>query len=212
MSSKIEELINGFENYSNGELICYDISLDININVILSLFICDEKNSLAAAVACAASLNPIEALEKSLEELLLTYKFVCDLCAKESCDFNDFGEIIKLDDHVKFYSQHENRHVFDYMLQSEEIVKFDTLVDYSTDTKENNIAFICKELEKYDYTFLYKDITKTEINKIGLKVVKVIIPELENINVSYRCRTLGGERLKKYYKADNYYNIPHPFP
>jgi hypothetical protein len=55
------------------------------------------------------------------------------------------------------------------------------------------------------------DLTTDEIRENGFCLVKVIIPELQAIDVSYKARFLGSVRLKKFLKGlKNINRYPHP--
>jgi len=76
-------------------------------------------------------------------------------------------------------------------------------------------------LKKHKLEMAFVDVTTPEINKIGFKVVKVIIPELQPLYLDENFKYLGGKRLysmskilgytKNETKEEDLNKIPHPF-
>ena len=69
---------------------------------------------------------------------------------------------------------------------------------------------------------IVKDLTTSDVNQLGFSVVKVIIPELQQIEADYNFRYLNCKRTREVPKklgygdlAENskmYNRAPHPFP
>lgn len=197
----------------------YIVKLDSDMNVysILTMFVNNKDGAVGLSVACASDLNPEKALFKSLEELILTNSFMYTILEDEyDGKYPDFQEsdILRLDDHLKYYLNPSSNKVLNFMIDNKECINLSDLQNNSSGNMFSDMNFCINELKKVNIDTLVVDITKEEIDNIGLKVVKVLTPGLANLDVSFRARNLGGARIKNYLETSKF-NInenPHPFP
>lgn len=82
----------------------------------------------------------------------------------------------------------------------------------------DDLEYCVDILKKNNLNLYVKDITSTDIHRLGFTVVKVIIPDLQQIEADFNYRFLNCERLDKvpiklgYKKNVSINNNPHPFP
>jgi ribosomal protein S12 methylthiotransferase accessory factor len=87
---------------------------------------------------------------------------------------------------------------------------------------DDQIAALCARLAAHGASAYAVDVTAPDIAAAGLRVAKVVVPELQPLDVAYEGRFLGGRRL---YRAayelglrsapltfDELNPYPHPFP
>lgn len=83
---------------------------------------------------------------------------------------------------------------------------------------KTKLDFLANDLKRKKYEACYVELTTPEIKKIGLRCVRVVIPELQPLHLDESIPCFGGKRLKEvplklgYKPAEELNKEPHPFP
>lgn len=109
----------------------------------------------------------------------------------------------------------------DFLLKNDKVKDVKSLKNPSSHNFAQDLKYVLRIFEKKGIEVAFADVTTPDINDMGFKVVKVIIPELQPMSQYERYRYLGGERLYKVPKIlgykdketteDELNRIPHPF-
>ncbi len=134
----------------------------------------------------------------------------------------DFSDLDSFDDHILFYASEEHARHADFLDGSQDERAVADVRPLEGVTVEVQIASLCERLAASGATAYAVDVTAPDIAAAGLRVAKVVAPELQPLDVAYDGRFLGGRRL---YRAafelglvdapltfDELNPYPHPFP
>lgn len=177
---------------------------DIDIPVYMSLIWRKYKNKLHYGIGASANFDSDQAILKSLEECLFTYFY-----SKNILDLRqDNPDKIKtLYEHFLYYQDPELFQLLIPQTKSIEYVR-------STTT----LSRLLKELDKNNLRIFYKDLTTTDVRNVGIKVVKVVIPGMIDLNKTHRLIRKGARRFKDVpiklglKNKIIFSDLPHPFP
>ena len=110
----------------------------------------------------------------------------------------------------------------DFLDGSVELRAVDEVSPLEGTTVDDQIAALCERLAASGITAYAVDVTAPDIAAAGLRVAKVVAPELQPLDVAYDGRFLGGRRLYDAAFArglaaapatlDQLNPYPHPFP
>jgi ribosomal protein S12 methylthiotransferase accessory factor len=133
-----------------------------------------------------------------------------------------FDDIDGFDDHVAFYGDESNVRYADFLDASDVSRATSDVPRLAASSVEAEIAALCARLAACGAHAYAVDITAPDVAAAGLRVARVVVPELQPLDVAYAGRFLGGTRL---YRAafelglrsspmtyDDLNPYPHPFP
>ena len=181
----------------------YKLYSDINIPIYLSIIYKIENHKTHYGIGACASFDSDYAINKSLKECLFTYFYslnIMDVREKNP------QKIKTLYEHFLYY-QGEN---FKELLFNSNIINY----------QKESLSFneLLASLKKLNLNVYYKELTTDDIKNTGIKVVKVIVPGLIDLNKSHVYPRLGANRffivpqkLKLKYN-ERLTEMPHPFP
>ena len=204
-------------------LFCSNITTDIGIPAVVAVMVSQAAGWPAAVVATAADLDPERAITRALQELSANHLYV------RGCFANPYHpvpraphEIINQEDHGLFYCSPERLPALHTILRPRSMQRPQDLPSQrSTDTKKN-VETCIERLNAVGLEVIAVELTTSDIDELGLKVFKVLVPGTQPIDFGMQWRHIGGHRL---YEAPvrmgyretpptphelNYF--PHPFP
>jgi ribosomal protein S12 methylthiotransferase accessory factor len=200
-----------------------NITMEHGIPTILSVLQAKSPESPALVFAASADLDPDRALRKCLEELAHTRRHAQNLTSSLPPLVPDrhFQNINSLDRHLRMYCNHDNSWLSEFVFASQREVDFQAIGRLATGTPEKDLQILVDRLTSLDYRVFLADITTADIDGIGLKVVRAIIPGFHPLFMGHRFRALGGSRLWEIPQKLGYEGIdpesgdnaaPHPYP
>lgn len=181
----------------------YKLFSDINIPIFLGFVWSKKGNRLHYGIGACAALSSEKAIEKTLKECLFTYfysKNISDLKPKNK------NSIRTLYEHYLFY---QDRKFFKLLPNSKR---------QNYKAERYSIDFLMNELKKNGLEVYYKELTTSDVKVSNIKVFKVIVPGLIDLNKSHLLKREGASRFwdvprKLGLKTrKNLSNMPHPFP
>lgn len=223
LDEESQSLIEELSNYGIEVCINY-ITNDIQIPVFLTILYDTTNNPHRPAVALGAgtNLDKEKALKNSLEEAALTWIATKRLLKIKGTNYSKSlfpnEQIESADDHVLLYSKHEMKYALDFLYNAPSI-SYSDIKSQSDDC--HIILNKCLNLLKENLLEVcYVDITPPYIDELGLKVGKILIPELVpfqftniyqclNANRIYQVPIKIGMRSTVKCKLNI---MPHPFP
>lgn len=224
----IVELSEMFKRYGL-ELYVYDITTDIPIPSILSILV-DRSGEGPTVIADAATdmdpedaiITSIEAAQQARPWLRNEMFHLCDTCNCEVLEkvqpeywlsTNLYRGLL--------WARRDMISNIDFLLGNQKRKRVESFENLSSRDAERNLRTILKMFEEKNMEVAYVDITTPDVNELGFKVVRVIIPELQPLHGDERFKYLGGRRLYEVPKLlgyrstesteDELNQIPHPF-
>lgn len=181
----------------------YKLYSDIKVPTYLCFIFNGEGKKLHYGIGASTNLDSNKAIDKALKECLFTYYYSLNIMDLRK---NNPDEISTLYEHFLYYQGE----LFEELLFESEKVKY-TRELYTFDE-------VKKDLKSNGLEIYYKDLTTEDIRLTNLKVVKVIVPGLIDLNKTHKMQRLAAKRFddvpnKIGINAKNGLSKqPHPFP
>jgi ribosomal protein S12 methylthiotransferase accessory factor len=179
------------------ELYAVVLTLDIPVPVILVVMTrCDSPPW--TVVASGADLSPRKALVLALEEACLALIGIGRSVAvagdyQPAADYND---IITLPLHGLAHALDPRlRCSIAFLTQPTEAVKLHEMRDLSTGNPLVDLRTVLNEIRPLVADVVAVDLTTTDIDEVGFKVARVVVPDLQPMDIDHRYPHLGGRRL-----------------
>jgi len=196
LSSKNRNLIQRFQQ-AGRDIFILNITMDTGIPSVLAIQYSGQKVLPALTTSAAVALNPEEAIEKSLEELILTdtymKKLITDIPVRMS--LQDYYASNDKEDHMRYWCQQEHAHQADFLTASEKTMDFSELPCFSSTNNAETLKILVDQIHAAGYRVLVSNLTTEDIDSLGLSVVRVVIPGFQPLCMGYHQRVLGGKRL-----------------
>ncbi len=200
-----------------------DISNETCIPGVMAVATNASPHAVPIVVAASVSLDPEEAVRKSLEELAHTeryayqIKFELDRLAWDPEFDNVLGQV----HHVNFWMNPAVTQHAEFLYGSEKEINFEEMKNFSRGSPTEDLQTLISVIQKSGYEVIVKDITSTDIASLGMHAIRAIIPGYHPLFMGYHKRVLGGKRLwsipqklgfKGLNPREGDYPFPHPFP
>lgn len=201
-----------------------DLSAFLDIPTMLAVVRGRPFDSVALGVGAAGGTTAGEAWRKALAEAFSVRAWARGLqLTRPVRRFRpDFADIEAFSDHIHFYADHSRAGGADFLDSSALAKDIAGVKPLEGDNVCEWIQAITGRLTARAASAYAVDITAPDVRQAGLRVVKVVAPELCALDVSHRWRFLGGTRL---YRAAWELGLreeplapadvnpyPHPFP
>lgn len=204
----IDTLNGGNKNFVNKIIEKYKVKIyklysDIKVPTYLCFIWNGEGKKIHYGIGASASLDSDKAINKALRECLFTYYYslnIMDL-KKDNTD-----EIRTLYEHFLYYQGE----LFEELVFKSEKIKYKNEKYTYEDLKEN--------LNNQGLEVYYKELTTADVKQTGLKVVKVVVPGLIDLNKTHSMQRLAAKRFEEVPKKLGMQTMkglskqPHPFP
>jgi ribosomal protein S12 methylthiotransferase accessory factor len=176
------------------------------------------------AVGAAAAPRVADAWQDALGEAFAVRAWARAMAHEgQTTEFaGDFSDLDGFDDHILFYGREENARHVDFLDGSDDERSVADVPPLEGAGVDDQIRALCARLAARGASAYAVDVTAPDIAAAGLRVAKVVVPELQPLDVAYDGRFLGGRRL---YRAayelglrsepltfDELNPYPHPFP
>lgn len=183
-------------------------------------------DSAVLAVGAGAGVTMRTAVRKALVEAYQTRTWA----RAEQRMRPDFGEgaqpleqlITSFDDHVRLYAGPGPSAWAEFLSAATQTRPIDDVPELPSDRPLNGIRAIVHRLRERDVDVYAVDATSPDVRDAGLAVMKVLSPQLRALDVGYRFRQLGGQRVLAARRlagldasdltAGELNPHPHPFP
>jgi ribosomal protein S12 methylthiotransferase accessory factor len=100
-----------------------------------------------------------------------------------------------LADHVDFYAFGGREAALQFLSSSQVRISLDTLPNYEMPAPGQQLARCVTVMRELGLDLIAIDLTQDVATDVGLKVVKVLVPQLIPISFGHQRRCLGGSRL-----------------
>lgn len=194
----------------------YDVDIrvfisDANIPTIISQLNGRGQSTVRHVIAAATCLDPSDAIQKSLEELSLMERFIQ---GRKNSGQTSSG-VDSLHDHVLYWLE-ETHTLPNFLSANTDQVSLNDLPLHKTDEDQKDLENLVKTISTSGYQVYIADITLEDIESLGMKVIRAIVPGYLPLNKRASCRPLGAARLVKEkkrwnIKEEHINTLPHPF-
>lgn len=209
--------------FAGYEIKILDITKDNSVCTILTACLGSKDGPVPLAVAAASSLDPEEAIAKSLEELAHTERFAFQIKEEipEIDADDDYKNVNSQISHVNYWCIKENRSKADFLFASTKTIDFNDLPNHATGDLGKDLKKISDLVYETGHEVILCDLTTDDLDPLGISVVRAIIPGYNPLAMGFAVRSKGGERLWTVPQKLGYPGInretgdnpyPHPFP
>jgi len=203
MSHQLKTILKSVENNYQVKVIISSYKSDFQIPVVSILLIGDKIPYFTFGSAADFSIK--KAIIKALQESLLIREELKNLRIS-SFKYKDLNKIQNLYQHAEFYAININQGIFDFLINSPVInYKEYKKNEFSYKNTIDKLTYLKDSCEKTKKDVFFIDLSLDIVKKVGLRVVRVLIPRLQSLNSEYNCRYLGNPRIHTFSNKD-----PHP--
>lgn len=222
LSKRNIDLINRFLEVGY-EIHLMDISNESTIPGIMAVATGKNTDFLPLVVSASVALSPEEAVQKALEELAHTERYAYQIKNElpRLSVHKEFDNVLGQVHHVNFWVNPDVQKHAAFLYASDSWIDFEELPDHSKTTPTDEMNHLVGVLRQTGYEVLITDITTSDVQSLGMKVIRAIIPGYHPLFMGYHKRPLGGNRLWEIpqklgfdgiQKETGDYAFPHPFP
>lgn len=184
-----------WERYQRGskdlEYVFFDATTDLGVPTIYGLQICKTNQRVTTLVSCSATLNPIEAITKVIRDMAACrIAFRNPRAVPES--FEEFKDIF---DGATYMARAENASAFDFLLKSGRTRSLSEISNLEMTDDRQALHMILDRFRSRNMDVYAVDLTTDEALRVGMKVVRVVIPRLQPLSFHYLARFLGHPRI-----------------
>jgi len=170
-----------------------DVSTDVPIIVLMCVLIDCYRLRPMPIFGSAAGFDAEHVALKALLEAAALHR--CLSRARSPRRLNRPDDVRFLADHVDFYAFGNREAALQFLTRSQVPISLDELPNYETSTPEQQLARCIATMRELGLDLIAIDLTRDVAADVGLKVVKVLIPQLIPISFGHQRRCLGGSRL-----------------
>ena len=200
----------------------FHITLDVCVPSVLSVLQGTTSERPALVFAASTSLDPEQAVRKSLEELAHTARMCVQLKAERpTFDIGIWDEIRTQEDHVRLYCDRNKIQLAEFLFSSNKDVDLNEIECLATGDVEKDLGVLVQQVHALWNRVLVTDLTTSDMRDLGLRVVRAVIPGFHPLFVGHQNRALGGPRLWTVPQKVGHTGItresgdnpaPHPYP
>jgi len=152
------------------------------------------RASLAVGAGCAAQVH--DAWLKALSESFGVYRWLGLTAATEPQRVAPEPENVRtFEDHMLYYATSERASLAAFLEASPVCTPVREVPPLEGETPREQIATVVARLARHDISAYAVDVTSPDVQSIGLRVARVLAPELCALDVWHAARFLGGSRL-----------------
>jgi ribosomal protein S12 methylthiotransferase accessory factor len=178
----------------------FDATTDIGIPTVYAVQLLDGHPSVAQYVNCACGFSAAEACAKTIREAAPA-RPVLRLVDDVPADSQDFRSLY---DGAHHLGKPAFRQAFDFLLQSPRRRPLaEVEIDAPAD-EAGRVRYLVERFRAMDMEVVIVDLTSDELRRLGLWVVRAVIPELMPMSSVQRGRFLGTPRLYEYPRKAGY--------
>ena len=201
-----------------------DLSCFWKIPTVLAVVRGSEPATAALGVGASSAATIQEAVRKALDEGCRVQAWATELMSSvPGREFApDCSDVCDFDDHVHYYADRERARAADFLDASSDLRDVGEIEPLRAEPVRPLIEAVTDRLRAHGSSAYVVDVTTQDVQAAGLKVARVVAPELCPLDADHRTRFLGGRRL---YEAPVELGLtsrprgsadlnpyPHPFP
>ena len=222
LSSANQDLVQRFTKAGHA-ITLLNITMDLGVPTVLALARGAAPEAPGLVAAAAASLDPEQAVRKSLEELEHTRAYCQKIKNEQPCLAADpnHGNVVDQESHLNFWCDSTNLPHAAFLFASPERQAFADLANLATGDPGRDLAVLVERVRAVHHQVLLCDLTTPDVGELGLAVVRALIPGFHPLQIGHHLRSLGSRRLWEVPRQLGYAGIspasgdnpyPHPYP
>ena len=167
---------------------------DLQIPACMAVLIEGQPGDQRLFVGLSANLNPERAATKALLEAFEVRLGIFDM--EESRQPLAAPEnITSIHKHAIYYIQQDRTHLLEFLLNTPHTIPLASIPDKSTGTPETDLQMCLECCFTAKQPVFVADLTKEDIHPTGLRVVRVIMPGMQQLTTNHNHPFLGNPRL-----------------
>ncbi len=201
------------------------LTLDIEVTTLLVLV--SNKNGCPphTVIGMAVDLDPLKALGRALEEGILVYLGLTRYQRENPVYERDpeYKQVVTPAKHGIIHAMEpELLETVQFLKENRNIMTLKDLPNYHNVDPVDACKLIVELLQKKDLETHVADLTTVDIDDVGFKVIRAIIPGMQPLDLDHAYPYLGGKRIyevpfklgltPKPLKENEVNRDPHPFP
>ena len=198
-----------------------DIASDNRVPTFAAALSSSEPERPAFVLAGAADLDPSVAIANALSQVAETARMSRQIMRRRPppAATSEWEDLVDPEDHLNFAANHRNRALFEFALSSEEQRDFPGYENLATGAADADLRTAVGRVLASGRRAYAANLTSEDIDSLGLKVCRVLVPGYQPLFAGHRIRALGGTRLYDVPQKLGYRGVtvgranpaPHPF-
>ena len=176
----------------------YLVPSDIGVPMVMILLLNNSGAPPYTVIGMSADLNPYKALLLAVEEVFWGWLGMSRYAMAEE-DYKpaeDYSNVDTLIRHALAYTVDPGLFKsFEFLNHSGEKISMQDIQNKSDESMVNNIQHLVDELKKKELNVIVKDLTTVDVDEAGFKVIRAVVPGMQNLDINHTRRYLGGKRL-----------------
>jgi ribosomal protein S12 methylthiotransferase accessory factor len=169
----------------------FDATTDVGIPTVYGVSIAPDHPRLHTVVSCATALDPQAAAAKAICELVSVRIALQD----DEPSASDVESFTGVSDGATYMCVPERASAFDFLLDSPARRRLSEMPALSTGDSTTDLRLVCSRLAGSGMDAYIVDLTTDEALRVGMTVVRAVVPGLQPLTFHYRARFLGHPRL-----------------
>jgi ribosomal protein S12 methylthiotransferase accessory factor len=169
----------------------FDATTDVGIPTVYGVSIAADHPRLRTVVSCATSLDPQTAAAKAICELVSVRIALHD----DEPSTEDVGSFTDVSDGATYMCVPERASAFDFLLDSPARRRLSEMPVLTTGDPTADLRLVRDRLAARGMDAYVVDLTTDEALRVGMTVVRTIVPALQPLTFHHRARFLGHPRL-----------------
>lgn len=223
-SARLEDFERRYLHPTGIRVAAVDLSAFWKLPCVLGIARSDATGEAPIGVGAAAAPTVEAAVEKALDEAVRVRSWANAVRLRDphGARVPPPEKIRRFDEHVAFYARDENAGRAGFLDASGERRHVRDVPRLEGESVRPRIEAICARLHAEGASAYAVDVTAPDVRDAGLRVVRVVAPELCALDVEHAARRLGGRRLYDVPRqlglrddalsATELNPDPHPFP
>lgn len=206
----------------NLRYLLYSMATDLGIPSVLCVVIDEQRDPPMICTGGASNLDPERAAVKSLVEAAQTREWAKFMGYEKKPVIieSDYSNLDEFDKHVRLYAYGNMLPAIEFLLRSEPQLSLRDL-EPKLPAAADDLRRVADAIESQGYEILMVDLTTPDVWDCGYRAVKMMIPQLQQLEGDHTHRLLGGRRLYEvpgrigYDVACSFSSLnpdPHPYP
>jgi len=174
------------------------LTLDVDIPVVLIVITTDSDRVPLTTIGLGADLSPRRALALALEEASLGFVGLRRLAALSPGYRPEPGyrDVVDLHRHGLAHAVDPAlRRTIDFLVDASSTIRLDELPDRSSESVVVNLRTAVDTIAAEGLDVVAVDLTTPDVDDVGFKVVRCVVPGLQPLDIDHTHRHLGGRRL-----------------
>ncbi|HZU66452.1 MAG TPA: YcaO-like family protein [Ktedonobacteraceae bacterium] len=186
---------------SGVEHLFFDATTDMGIPTVYSIQLSPRNDKLATLVMCSTELDPAAAIAKVIRESASS-RIAMQAHGEPPASWDDFLHVF---DGASYMGYRDRLPAFDFLVHSPHRRRLSEMPVLKSGEARQDLRTLLARLKERNMETIAIDISTDEALRVGMRVVRVIIPALQPLSFSYRARYLAHPRL---YDAPRHMGYP----